>query len=234
MNFRPEFSSYEQPASVVGSSAVSAFLWATYRWMALGLSLTAMTAWWVANTPAVSLLLLQNPMIFYGLLIGEFAMVIAFSRMVHTATPAAAASMFLGYAFLNGLTLSVLFTVYTQTSITQAFMVSAATFGVLSVYGAVTKRDLTPVGHFMHVGLIGFVVASLINMFMQSPAVYWVSTYAGILIFAGLTAYDNQRLKKMYISYGGAGNLAINGALMLYLDFINMFLLVLRFFDNRR
>lgn len=227
--------SYRQEPLASGRMAgVTDFIWATYRWMALALTVTGLTAWFVANTPSLAMAFLQNRFAFYGCMIAQVAMVIGFSTMVTRISTAAAAGLFLGYSVLNGLTLSMLFLVYTQASLAQAFFVSAASFGCLAVYGATTKRDLSPVGHFMGVGLIGFLIASVVNIFLQSPAIYWVSTYAGVLIFAGLTAYDNQNLKRMYAMSGGAGNLALRGALQLYLDFINMFLMMLRLFGDRR
>lgn len=231
----PSQGAYRQEPLASGRMAgATAFIWATYRWMALALTLTGFTAWFVAHTPGMAMALVQNRLVFYGLMFAQVGMVIAFSATVARLSAAAAAGLFLGYSVLNGVTLSVLFMAYTQASLAQAFFVSAASFGALSAYGATTKRDLSPVGHFMGVGLIGLVIASLVNIFLQSPAVYWVSTYAGVLIFAGLTAYDNQNLKRMYAMAGDTGNLALRGALQLYLDFINMFLMMLRLFGDRR
>jgi FtsH-binding integral membrane protein len=161
-------------------------------------------------------------------------MVIAFTSMAHRVSASTAAAMFLGYAGLNGLTFSVLFMAYTQASIAQAFFVTAGSFAGLSAAGYVTKRDLSGMRSFLFIGLIGVVLASLVNIFLQSPAIYWVSTYAGVLVFAGLTAYDTQKLKRMYAVSGAQGNLALRGALMLYLDFINLMILLLRIFGRRR
>ena len=234
MNYEPIPTSYRRPVAARSDSGVAAFLYSTYRWMALGLALTGVTAWFVANTPAAASLVLGNRIVLYGLLFAELGLVMSLGAMAPRLSAVAAGGMFLGYSFLNGLTLSTLFFAYTRASLAQAFFVTAASFAALSVYGSTTKRDLAPVGQFMFVGLIGLVIASLVNLFFHSPAVYWVSTYAGVLIFAGLTAYDNQRLRHMYFATGGAGNLAINGALQLYLDFVNMFLFVLRLFGDRR
>lgn len=237
MNFEPiPASTRRSPvAEHIAANRISILMWTTYRWMALALSITGLTAYTVANTPAIRELIWGNRMLVYGLMIAELILVVAFTRAAQRLTAAGAAAMFLGYSVLNGVTLSVIFLAYTQASIAQAFFVSAAAFAALSAYGATTKRDLSPVGQFMFVGLVGLVIASVVNMFFNNPAVYWISTYAGVLIFAGLTAYDNQKLRQMYAyAGGGAGNLALVGALTLYLDFVNMFLFTLRLFSDRR
>ena len=234
MNYDSSTSLRGQPLASGRAAGVSSFIWATYRWMALGLLLTGMTAWTVASTPAITQVLFQNRILFYGLMFAEIGMVIAFSATAARLSTAAAGALFLGYAVLNGVTFSSLFYVYTQASLSQAFFISAASFAGLSVYGAATKRDLSPVGHFMGIGLIGLILAMVVNMFLNSPAITFVSSCAGVLIFAGLTAYDNQNLRRMYAAAGDAGNLALRGALTLYLDFINMFLMLLRLFGDRR
>ena len=149
-----------------------------------------------------------------------------------------AAGLFYVYAILNGLTLSVVFLIYTKGSIATTFFVTAGTFAGMSAYGYITKRDLTSVGNFMMMGLFGLIIASVVNMFMRSEMIYWVTTYAGILIFVGLTAYDTQKIKELNV-IGNAGTdedhkEAIHGALILYLDFINLFLYLLRLLGRRR
>ncbi len=233
MPFEPAPLSYTRRAAVAQSD-VAAFMWSTYRWMAAGLGLTGVVAWLVANTPAVSQFIFGNPMVFYGLMIAELLVVVTFSRRVATAAPGNAAAMFLGYAMLNGATLSIVFLAYTGAAISQAFFVSAGAFTALSVYGTLTKRDLSPMAQFLFVGLVGVVLAGVANIFLHSSGLAFVASCAGAVVFAGLTAYDNQQLKAMYMASGGGGNLAINGALKLYLDFINIFLIVLRLFSNRR
>lgn len=212
----------------------SAFLWSTYRWMSIGLAVTGLAAFLVASSPQALSLIVGNRPVFYGLIIAELLMVVAFTPVAMRASAAAAAGMFLGYSLLNGLTLSVVFLIYTGDSIAQVFFVSAGSFAGLSFFGATTKRDLTGVGQFMTMGLIGLVIASLVNLFLQSEAVTWVTTYAGVLIFAGLTAYDTQKLKALHAERGDAGNLPLRGALILYLDFINLFLFLLRLLGSRR
>lgn len=233
MNIEPVPSSYYRRPAATSAGLVS-FMWATYAWMSAGLAVTAAAAWAVVNTPALAQVILGNQLVFFGLAIAQIAMVMVFGRKVATISAQAAGGLFLGYSLLNGLTLSVIFAVYAHTTIASAFMVSAASFASLAVFGAVTKRDLSPVAQFGLMGMVGIVLASLVNIFVNSAAMDFIISCAGVLTFAGLTAYDNQNLKQMYLATGGVGNLAINGALRLYLDFINMFLFVLRLFDNRR
>lgn len=214
-------------------SAATSFLWSTYRWMAVGLALTGLVAALVASSPGLAQAVLGTPL-FWGLIIAELVLVVAFSAKAATVSPGTAAAMFLGYAALNGVTFAFIFFAYTQASIATAFFVTAGAFAGLSIYGSTTKRDLSAMGQFMVMGLIGFIIASVVNLFLRSEAIYWISTYAGVLIFAGLTAYDTQRLRALYAHQGEAGNLALRGALILYLDFINLFLLLLRIFGGRR
>lgn len=210
------------------------FLWKTYRWMSLGLALTGVVAMLVASTPSLAQVVFENRVVFYGAIIAQLMLVVAFATRASRMSFGAAAAVFFSYAALNGLTLSMIFLIYTASSIGQVFFVCAAAFAALSFYGATTKRDLTAVGQFMFIALIGLVIASLVNLFLKSTAIYWITTYAGVLIFAGLTAYDNQKLRRMYAMQGEAGNLALQGALMLYLDFVNLFLFLLRLFGRRQ
>lgn len=210
------------------------FFWKTYQWMTVGLALTAGMGWVVANTPALASLILGNQILFFGLIIAELGLVIAFSSMAHRVSFAKAAAMFLGYSLLNGVTFSVIFLAYTQESIVEVFLISASGFAALSVFGMVTKRDLGPVGTFMGYGVFGLIAAMVVNMFLHSDALANMISYAGVLIFAALTAYDTQKLKELFASQGAGGNLALRGALTLYLDFINLFLFLLRIMGRRR
>lgn len=216
------------------STDVTDFLSRTYSWMAVGLGITGVVAWFTAHSPAMLDAVVYNRGMFGILMFAQLGLVFAFSMVAHRASTLAAAAMFLAYSAMTGLTFSTLFLVYTQASIAQTFFITSGTFGALSVFGLVTKRDLTGVGRFMLFGLFGLIIASIVNIFLQNPAVYWISTYAGVLIFAGLTAYDTQKLKELYVRAGEGGNLALRGALTLYLDFVNMFLMLLRLFGNRR
>ena len=216
----------------VGENA-NDILWVTYRWMSVGLGVTGLVAWLVSQSPAAIELVLGNRIVFYALLIAQLGMVFTFSAVATRASTAVTGAMFLAYAALTGVTFSVLFLVYTRSSIASTFLLTAGTFAGLSVFGAVTKRDLSGVGRFAIFALIGLILASVVNMFLASPALMWVTTFAGILIFAALTAYDTQKLKAMYAA-GAGGNLALRGALTLYLDFINLFLFLLRLTGRRR
>ncbi|HEX2731812.1 MAG TPA: Bax inhibitor-1/YccA family protein [Polyangiaceae bacterium] len=210
------------------------FFWRTYRWMAGGLALSAAVAWVVASTPWLVQLLFSNHLAFYGVMFAELALVVIFATRVSQMSFASAALLFTTYAALNGITLSMIFLVYTTTSVGQVLLICAGAFGGLSFYGATTKRNLSALGHFLFIGLVGLVLGSLLNLFLQSPALYWFTTYAGVLVFAGLAAYDNQKLRQLYAEQGDTGNLALLGALTLYLDFVNLFLVLLRVFGRRR
>jgi len=214
------------------------YLIKVYNWMGIGLLLTGIIAYITAHVPAIGGLIFSNQILFFGLIIGELVLVVQLARNAMKMSLTAAAASFLGYAFLNGLTLSFIFLLYTSSSISSAFIVTAGTFGVMSLYGAATKRDLTSWGSFFMMGLVGVIIASVVNIFLNSPAIYWVTTYLGVLIFVGLTAYDTQKILKMNI-IGNEGTAedtkeAIRGALTLYLDFINLFLLLLRIMGDRR
>lgn len=202
--------------------------------MSLGLGLTGFVAYVVANTPGLAETFIYNRILFYVLIAAELGVVWWFSSVVDRISFQKAAAMFLGYSVLNGITFSVIFLVYTEASIFQVFLISGGSFAGLSVYGMVTKRDLSPIGQFMFFGLIGILIASVVNMFMASSAMSAMISYAGVLVFAGLTMYDTQKLKNIFDSRGGGGNLALRGALTLYLDFINLFLFLLRILGDRR
>ncbi len=213
-----------------------AFLNRVYVWMSVGLAVTGATAVYVASTPSLIMGLLQNRMLFYGLIAAEFGVVLAFSALARRVGPLGAAAMFLGYALLNGVTLSVMLLVYTGTSVATTFFITAGTFGGMSVFGAVTRRDLSSWGSFLIMGLWGVVLASVINLFVGSDLLGWVLSCAGVLVFTGLAAYDTQRIRALAYAdgMGGESPLAIHGALVLYLDFINLFLSLLRLLGNRR
>jgi hypothetical protein len=207
--------------------------------MAIGLALTGFIAYYVANTPALLNLILGNQILFFGLIIAELALVFTISARVHRMKASTATALFVLYAALNGATLSFIFIIYTRSSIASTFFVCAATFIACSIYGWTTKRDLTSMGGFLTMGLIGIIIASLVNLFIRSSAMHMIISYIGVLVFVGLTAYDTQSLKAMAISQPsdvGASAIrkgAILGALKLYLDFINLFLMLLRILGNR-
>lgn len=214
------------------------FIHRVYAWMSAGLALTGVIAWVVANDPTLVRAIFGNPLLFWGLIIGELALVFILSAAVNRLSVGIATSMFLLYAALNGATLSIIFLAYTAESIATTFFVTGGTFAAMSLYGMVTKRDLTTMGNLLFMALIGLILASVVNMFWANSTLYWITTYAGILIFVGLTAYDTQKIKRMHAaSVEGSDESkkgAILGALALYLDFINLFLLLLRVLGSRR
>ena len=214
------------------------FLLKVYNWMTGGLLATGVVAYATANVPALTQLIFENSFLFFGLIIAELAMVGALAGWVMKMRARTAAMVFFGYAMLNGLTLSFIFMVYTKSSIATAFVVTAGTFGAMSLYGATTKKDLSGMGSFLTMGLFGIIIASVVNIFLKSPVIHWVTSYLGVLIFVGLTAYDTQKILKTNI-LGNEGTEedtkeAIRGALTLYLDFINLFLMLLRVMGDRR
>lgn len=214
------------------------FIRRVYGWMAAGLALTALTALLTISSEPLLRLVFGSRLVFYALVIGELGLVVALSAAINRLSAATATLLFLLYSALSGVTFSAIFLAYTQSSIATTFLVTAGTFGAMSAYGALTRRDLTSWGSFLFMGLIGIILASLVNLFFKSPMVYWVATYCGIIVFVGLTAYDTQKLKAM-ARYGFADGDAerkgaIVGALQLYLDFVNLFLMLLRLFGRRR
>ncbi len=208
-----------------------------YAWMMAGLLATGAIAMFVASTP-LGMALISNQLLFFGIIIGELALVWYLSARISKIAASTATGLFLAYATLNGITLSIIFLAYTSSSIASTFFVTGATFGVMSVYGYTTRRDLSRMGNILFMALIGFLIASVVNLFLRSELIYWITTYAGILIFVGLTAWDTQKIKQMSMNSSGEESqvqrIAILGALMLYLDFINLFLLLLRIMGNRR
>jgi FtsH-binding integral membrane protein len=202
--------------------------------MGLGLLLTAAMSVVTLSSPALLQLVFGNRLVFYGLILGELGLVIAVSAAINRLSAATATALFLLYAALNGITFSVIFVVYPAESIASTFVVTAATFGAMSVYGYTTKRDLTNWGSFLFMGLIGIVIASLVNIFVESSAASWVISAIGVVVFTGLTAYDTWKIKAMAAAGAQGRKPAILGALTLYLDFINLFLMLLRLFGNRR
>ena len=218
---------------------VNEFIRSVYNWMAIGLGLTGVVAFYVSNSETLLKLIFGNQIIFFGLIIGELVLVFTISARVHKMQASTATSLFVLYAALNGATLSAIFLIYTSSSITSTFFICAATFIASSIYGMVTKRDLTSMGQFMFMGLIGIVIASVVNLFVRSSGMSLVVSYIGVVVFVGLTAYDTQKLRTMALSQpagldsGIARKGAILGALTLYLDFINLFLMLLRILGNR-
>ena len=222
-------------SSTAAAERVSAFLWKVYAWMAIGLGLTAIVAYLVASSPDLLRVLVLNRIVFFGLIIAELGLVFFISARADRLTPQAAAGLFALYSGLNGVTLSVVLIAYTGESVTTTFIVTAGMFGALALFGSTTKRSLAGMGQFMMMGLIGLILASIVGLFWQSDALQFLISVVGVIVFTGLTAYDAQRLKQMALSLpdGQVGSYAIVGALSLYLDFINLFLMLLRFTGRR-
>jgi FtsH-binding integral membrane protein len=214
---------------------VSAFLWKVYAWMAIGLGITAVVAYGVVSSPDILRALVLNRIMFFGLIIAELGLVFYISARAERLTPQVAAGLFALYSALNGVTLSVVLIAYTGESVATTFMVTAGMFGALALWGSTTKRSLAGMGQFMFMGLIGIVLASIVGMFWQNDALQFLIAVVGVIVFTGLTAYDAQRLKHMALSLpdGQVASYAIVGALSLYLDFINLFLMLLRFTGRR-
>lgn len=214
------------------------FMVRVYNWMTAGLAVTGVLAFYVSNSETMMNIIHGNPIVPIVLIVAQLGLVIYLSGWIQKMSASQATGVFMLYAGLTGLTFSFIFLAYTASSITSAFLVTAGTFAAMSVYGYTTKKDLTSWGSFLFMGLIGIIIASLVNMFLQNEAMHWIITYAGVLVFVGLTAYDTQKIKNMNI-LGNEGTdedtrEAIIGALTLYLDFINLFLMLLRIMGDRR
>jgi FtsH-binding integral membrane protein len=228
-------------------AGLRAYMIRVYNYMTAGVALTGLVAWFtfsaaVTQTSGGLVLTSFGQTIFHGPLMWLFilaplGLVMLLSFGINRLSASAALTLFFVYAGVLGISLASIFLVYTGASITRVFFISAATFGAMSLYGYTTKRDLTAVGSFMFMGLIGIIIASLVNIFLQSSALYWAISVIGVLIFVGLTAYDTQNIKELYSPMDDgtvAGRKAVMGALRLYLDFINLFLMMLRLFGDRR
>jgi len=205
-----------------------------YAWMGAGLAITAFSALITLSSPATLEAITGNRLVFYGLIIGELALVFTLSGAINRLSATAATLLFVAYSALNGLTLSIMALVYTANSIASTFVITAGMFGAMSIYGYMTKRDLTSWGSFLFMGLIGVVIAMVVNIFVGSSAVSWVISAIGVIVFTGLTAYDTWKIKELAAQGTEGRKPAILGALTLYLDFINLFLMLLRFTGNRR
>jgi FtsH-binding integral membrane protein len=219
---------------------VNDFVRSVYNWMCVGLALTGLIALYVSASETMTRLVFANPLIFFGLIIAELALVFSISSRVNKMSAGTATTLFVIYSGLNGVTLSFIFLAYARASIVSTFFICSATFLACSIYGWTTKKDLTSWGGFLMMGLIGVIIASLVNLFIRSSAVNMIVSYIGVIVFVGLTAYDTQKLKNMALTQpdGLDGAVmrkgAILGALSLYLDFINLFLLLLRIFGRGR
>ena len=221
------------------ATAFSALMRKVYIWMTMGLAMTGLTAAYVATNQRLMETIFSNRLTFFGLIIAELALVFILSSRIMRMSFPTAGLMFAAYSILNGATLSVIFLAYSTDVIATTFLVTAGTFGAMSLAGFIIKRDLSAMGRFFFMALIGLIIASIVNIFVASSALYWGITYLGVLLFAGLTVYDTQKIKMMFLEHGNEVNnntmkLALLGSLTLYLDFVNLSLYLLRIFGGNR
>jgi len=217
---------------------ISVYFTKVYNWMAVALLLTGLVAYFTSESEMMLQAIFGNKILFFGLIIGELALVGYISARINKLSSYNATLLFLAYTILNGLTMAVIFMAYTSESISSTFIITAGTFGVMSLYGYYTKSDLTKLGNLAFMALIGIIIASVVNMFMNSEMMTWIISYLGVAIFIALTAYDTQKLKVIamngFENEEGMEKSAILGALTLYLDFINLFLFLLRILGDRK
>ncbi|MBD5258121.1 MAG: Bax inhibitor-1/YccA family protein [Barnesiella sp.] len=234
MNYS-NYSNYTSDQQYAVDMRTSQVMKRVYVKMFLALLVTALTSLWVANSPSMANTLLSSRSIYWILAIVEIGLVIAITGAINKISSSTATLLFFLFAIVNGFTLSVIFFVYSPGSIAKTFFITAGTFGAMSVYGYFTNRDLTKVGSFLFFALIGLIIATVVNIFAHSDTLGWIISFAGVLIFLGLTAWDTQKIKQSVAvtPNESLGKLATIGALSLYLDFINLFLYLLRFFGDR-
>jgi FtsH-binding integral membrane protein len=225
-----------QPSTAVADERITSFLKAVYGWMCVGLLVTAGVAVFIASQEALVRTIVTARFLFLALVLAQLGLVFWISARVATLRPSTAATLFVVYAATNGITFSVVLLAFTGASIASAFLTAAGMFGALALYGTLTKRSLVGLGQFAFMGLIGIVIASLVGLFWQNDTLQFLISACGVIVFTGLTAYDAQKLKAMALAVDGpqTGSYAISGALSLYLDFVNLFLMLLRLFGDRR
>ena len=235
-----DYSYLEQEQSIDLSRSFSVLMRNVYTWMALGLLMTALTSLYVVRDENLLYTIATRPPLMWGLFIAELAMVLILSARIMKMSFPVAGLMFAAYAILNGVTMTFIFAVYTAESIATTFFITAGTFAGMSLLGYTIKRDLSSVGRMLYMLLIGLIIATIVNIFMKSSGLAMILNYLGVIVFVGLTAYDTQKIKNMLMMYSEAGvndqtnKMALLGSLTLYLDFINLFLYLLRFMGNRR
>ena len=223
----------------VSKTAQSTLMRSVYTWMTLALAITGLTAMYMAKSLTVINMMMQNSMLFWGVLIAEVVLVMYMSARINKISFTTATLLFIAYSILNGVTLSILFLVYTASSIATTFFVTAGTFGAMALFGYVTKKDLTRIGSLCIMGVIGLIIASVVNMFLHNTMMDMIISYVGVLLFVGLTAYDTQKIKHLLSGDDIEVNestqkIALLGALTLYLDFINLFIYLLRILGDRK
>lgn len=228
---------YSRERELEMSAAFPVLMRKVYLWMTLALVITGFTAYYVASSPGLLQAVYMNRALLWGLVIAELALVVGLSAAINRLSLATATLMFVAYSVINGVTLSSIFLIYTFSSITNVFFITAGTFGAMALVGYVTKTDLSSMGKYLLMALIGLISATLANIFFKSEGLSSILNYLGVLIFVGLTAYDTQKIKNLLLQAPDAGEvaqkIALLGALTLYLDFINLFLYLLRIFGKR-
>ena len=219
------------------SKAFPVLMRKVYVWMSLALAITGFTAYGVATSPGIMQAIYTNQILFWGLIIAEFALVIGVSAAINKLSLTTATLMFILYSVINGALLSYIFILYTASSISTVFFITAGTFAAMAIVGYTTKTDLSSLGKILLMALIGLIIATVVNIFVKSSGFDMIISYVGVLIFVGLTAYDSQKIKQMLLQAPDAGEgaqkIALLGALSLYLDFINLFIYLLRIFGKR-
>ena len=219
------------------SAAFPILMRKVYVWMTLALVITGVTAYGVATSPGLMMTIATNRLLFWGLIIAEFGLVVAINAAINKLSLTTATLLFVLYSVINGATLSFIFAIYTMSSIASVFFITAGTFAVMAVIGYTTKKDLTSMGKILFMALIGIIIATIVNIFLKSTGLEMIVSYLGVLIFVGLTAYDSQKIKQMLLMAPDAGEgaqkIALLGALSLYLDFVNLFIYLLRIFGRR-
>lgn len=229
---------YSRERELEMSSAFPVLMRKVYLWMTLAMVITGFTAYYVATSETLMMALFTNQILFWGLVIGELVLVFSLSAAINRLSLTTATLMFVLYSVINGATMSFIFLAYTASSITNVFLITAGTFAVMAVFGYFTKTDLTSWGKILMMALIGIIIATIVNIFTKSEGLAMILNYLGVLVFVGLTAYDSQKIKQMLMMAPDAGEaaqkVALLGALSLYLDFINLFLYLLRILGSRR
>ena len=238
LDFKNYSSSISRERQLEASAAFPVLMRKVYLWMTFALLITGFTAYYVATSEAIMTAIFTNQILFWGLIIAEFALVFGISAAINKLSLTAATIMFVLYSVINGATLSFLLLVYTASSVVNVFFITAGTFATMALYGYFTKTDLMSWGKYLVMALIGLIIASVVNIFTKSSGLEMILNYVGVLIFVGLTAYDSQKIKLMMLQATDAGEgaqkMALLGALSLYLDFINLFIYLLRILGTRR
>ena len=238
MDYRDLSTTIEREQRMEATGAFPVLMRKVYLWMTFALLITGFTAYYVASSEAILYAIMSNQVIFWGLVIAEFALVLGLSAAINKLSLTMATLMFVLYSVINGATLSFLLLIYTASSVFNVFLITAGTFAAMALFGYFTKTDLSSWGKYLLMALIGLIIASVVNIFTKSSGLEMILNYLGVLIFVGLTAYDTQKIKVMMLQATDAGEgaqkMALLGALSLYLDFINLFIYLLRIFGSRR